>query len=196
MKVGVVGTLAAAALLATPALAAAGEGDKATGGGQILVSDRGAGSTVAFTGQEDAGGVKGQVQIVDRAGGTGKNQVKYHGVVDCIEAVGNMARLGGERKSGTGGRFLIVVTDNGEGANSAGDTIFFSRNADVTCDSDEYDDQQTALARGNAQVRDGQTSSSKRSGALALGTNAASTRSLAVMSWRSALKLAGQRNWR
>lgn len=155
----------AAAALAAPAVASAGVGDKATGGGQILVSSdgKGAGTTIAFNGKQDASGVTGQVQIVDRAAGKGKNQVKFHGVVDCIEAVGNTAKIGGTKRGG-GNRFQIFVTDNGEGSNADNDTIVFNyTSGDPTCAIDSNDDDgQVALARGNAQVRDGQASSARR----------------------------------
>src|SRR5687768_16852989 len=63
--------------------------DRATGGGQILFSTRGAGNTIAFTAQGTATDGKGQLQFIDRSGGNGQDQVKEHGEVTCIAVEGN-----------------------------------------------------------------------------------------------------------
>ena len=65
-----------AALAISSGTATAGNGDKVTGGGQILVGSSGAGSTIAFNGQGTTTDAKGQIQFIDRSGGKGQNQVK------------------------------------------------------------------------------------------------------------------------
>lgn len=153
----IVATVGCAALLGGAVAAdAGGPRDRATGGGQVLVASDGTGpgSTIAFTGQQTADGARGQVQIVDRAAGTGQSQVKFHGVVDCVRVDGNTAKIGGTGRGGA--RFTVIAVDNGEGAASAGDLIFFDyRTADPTCEVDDDDDDNLeALARGNVQVHD------------------------------------------
>lgn len=161
--------IAAAVLsLAIPSLASAGSpNDRATGGGQIFFnfdsgsSDPvdGAGDTIAFTAQEGRNGVKGQVQFIDRTGGTGQGQVKLHGTVTCLEVNGNTARIGGTAtRTDDPDRtaFELLVIDNGEGAaNVQGDQIALAFVDSPECsEDDEDDDAQTTLARGNAQVYD------------------------------------------
>jgi hypothetical protein len=162
-------TLAIAALGAfalSGTYASAGNGDKITGGGQILFStDGGAGNTIAFTAQGTNTAAKGQVQFIDRSGGKGKNQVKFHGVVDCVETGGNFGVASGYKK-GTpadaqddpANRFLLRVVDNGQGQDD-NDMIQFDRNTTDTCGPAEDDDEPSfELGRGNAQVRDGDLS--------------------------------------
>ena len=142
--------------MAVPAsLALAGDGDKVTGGGQVLVGSRGAGDTIAFTAQQTGDAVKGQVQYVDRTGGTGQGQTTYHGTITCVDAVGSVAQIAGVWRDG--GDFHIYVEDNGEGAGSDNDIVTMTPNAvDPSCEEEPPDeDDQIALARGNAQVRDG-----------------------------------------
>ena len=122
----------------------------------MLVSDQGAGSTIAFTAQGTPQVAKGQVQVVDRAAGTGQAQVKFHGIVQCILVEGNMAEIAGVERD-TGDPFTLRVVDNGEGANADNDLIFFDDvEDDMRCETDDNDDDdaQVALARGNAQVYD------------------------------------------
>ncbi len=175
VKLGLCGALAI--VLAVPVWAVAGDGDKATGGGQILFASQGAGNTIAFTAQEKGGAAKGQVQFIDRTGGRGRDQVKYHGTVECIEAAGNAAKIAGTLRNGD--TFNLYVEDTGEGQGNS-DVIFFDGMADdPTCEFDTpSDDDLEALARGNAQVRDGQ---------LATG---GSSRTL---TYRKALTVAGLR---
>jgi hypothetical protein len=154
----VVGLLAAVTTLSVPVAATAGSGtDRATGGGQILVGSQGAGDTIAFTAQGTPEVAKGQLQFVDRTGGTGKGNVRYHGVVDCILVVGNTAEIAGHERD-TGDPFTLRVVDNGEGAKAADpDMIFFDDTADdepCVQDDNDDDDGSVALARGNAQVYD------------------------------------------
>jgi hypothetical protein len=165
------GAALAAAIMAgslAAVTAEAGNGDKATGGGQILFATKGAGNTIAFTAQGTAEAAKGQIQFIDRSGGNGGDQVKYHGSVSCIDVTGNVAKVAGTLTNGES--FNLYVEDNGEGG-GATDAIFFDSMADTPdCGFDEpSDDDIEALARGNAQVRDGgakQTSSRKRATAL------------------------------
>lgn len=177
MKIMLGAAGAVAAVLAMPLLAQAGDGDKATGGGQIVFASKGAGNTIAFTAQGTAEAAKGQVQFVDRSAGNGRSQVKYHGTVGCIDAVGNTAKVAGTLRNGDS--FNLYVEDTGEGQGNA-DVIFFDSAADTPeCDFDTPDDDELeALARGNAQVRDG---------------DAAKARKRTSLSYRKALRLAGLR---
>lgn len=150
--------LATASLLAVPLVAEAGSGtDRATGGGQVLVStDGGAGTTIAFNAHGGAA-PKGQLQRIDRSAGTGQAQVRFHGVVDCYRQISaNSAEFGGYNRNDTADRWTAVVTDNGEGANAAGaDMIMFEDTAMDACEQDDNDDDNAvALARGNVQVYD------------------------------------------
>ena len=151
--------IAAAVLsLAIPGFASAGSAtDRATGGGQVLFStDGGAGNTIAFTAQGTEEAAKGQVQFIDRSAGTGRNQVKFHGLVTCIRVADNAAEIAGvERDSGE--PFNLRVVDNGEGAAADDDLIQFDNTVDTAdCSDDDSDDEEPelALARGNAQVYD------------------------------------------
>ena len=156
--------VAGAALALTGASAFAGQGDAATGGGQILVgdagalaqeerareADAGAGDTIAFTAQGTAEAATGQVQYVDREGGTGQGQTVKHGTVTCIDVKGNVARIAGEWREG--GTFGLYVEDNGEGGDA---TDMIAITPDLTdCAEDREDGERYGLARGNAQVRD------------------------------------------
>lgn len=144
------------ALLLPLSAQAGSPNDRATGGGQILVGTRGAGDTIAFTAQGTASEAKGQVQFIDRTGGIGAGQVKFHGVVDCILVVGNTAEIAGHERD-SGDAFTLRVVDNGEGLAAADDTIFFDDTADdepCVQDDNDDDDVAVALARGNAQVYD------------------------------------------
>ena len=118
MKIKRACAVAAVVALAVPVSSAvAGNGDKATGGGQVLLGGSGKMSTIAFTAQGTTEAAKGQVQFIDRSAGAGQDQVRYHGVVDCIEVTGNTAIIGGYQKKGDanepGDRFVLRVVDNG-----------------------------------------------------------------------------------
>jgi len=153
-KYVVVGLAAAAIPFAaiTSGAANAGQEDAATGGGQVLVGTTGgAGDTIAFTAKGTADAGDGQVQYVDRTGGTGQDQVVYHGTVTCLSVTGNVAKISGTWTDG--GTFGIYVEDNGEG-HDATDIVTVLPDQS-TCDFDDPDDdEKVALARGNAQVRD------------------------------------------
>ena len=158
MKLKIALVVASIAALAVPFVASAGSPtDRATGGGQVLLGTQGAGNTIAFTAQGTPTDAKGQVQVIDRSVGTGQDQVKFHGLVECLFVDGTMAEIAGvERDSGAA--FTLRVVDNGEGANASdNDMIFFDDVADdMRCAADDNDDDdvQMALARGNAQVYD------------------------------------------
>lgn len=138
-------------------------GDNATGGGQVMVGNRGAGDTIAFVAQsvDDAMGARGQVQYVDRNGGTGQGQEVFHGEVACIVVQGaeeSDTAEGAAFIAGTwrdGGPFQLYVEDGGE-PNQGRDVVTVISMADEpTCDFDPPEEEdQTALARGNVQVRD------------------------------------------
>jgi hypothetical protein len=143
--------VAGAALALSGATAFATQEDAATGGGQILVgTEGGAGDTIAFTAQGTADAAKGQVQYVDREGGTGQGQTVAHGTVDCIDAQGSVARIAGTWRDG--GTFGLYVEDNGNGDGT--DIVALTPPNDTNCADDPEEEKRTALARGNAQVRD------------------------------------------
>ena len=161
MIVSRITAVAALALVAASGVpASGGTTDKATGGGQILVSStgHGPGDTIAFTAQRRTdGSVVGNVNVVDRVQGAGGKGVHFKGDVTCIEAVGNTAKIGGTGTLGdqaTG--FTLIVTDNGEGSRADNDAITLQYTNDVTCEREDGDDDAAVeLARGNAQVTDG-----------------------------------------
>ena len=145
--------------------ATAGSTDKATGGGQILLSSdgRGPGDTIAFTAQRrEDGSVVGNVNVIDRlsggpGAGTGRG-VHFKGDVTCIDVQGNVAKIGGvgERSDGTTTAFTLVVTDNGEGLDDNDLIALQYISSDPNCEREDGDDDgETELARGNAQVTDG-----------------------------------------
>lgn len=160
MSIRTVAAIGLAVVSVAGGSAGASNGDKATGGGQILLASdgRGPGDTIAFTAQARPGGTAvGNLNVIDRTGNTGKGGVHFRGDVICIVAEGNVAKLAGigEYKDGTTRGFTLVVTDNGEGQ-SNNDLIALQYTDDPTCEREDGDDDgQTDLARGNAQVRDG-----------------------------------------
>lgn len=154
--------VAGIALLAgTAGSATAGStADKATGGGQILVSSdgRGPGDTITFTAQERADGTTvGNVNVIDRVQGAGGKGVHFRGDVSCIEAIGNTAKISGVGElDGQDQPFVLIVTDNGQGSAASNDLISLQYTDDVTCEREDGDnDGAVELARGNAQVTDG-----------------------------------------
>lgn len=147
--------LIAAMALGLSSIGTAGSGFKVTGGGQTDVSsDGGAGDTIAFTAQGEGEDVKGQVQYVDRTGGTGQGGRVEHGTVDCLVAADG-GEQGAAYFAGTwnsGGTFEIYVEDNGE-PNQGSDVIYIDENDPADCsDDDDEEDNPTALGRGNVQV--------------------------------------------
>ena len=147
--------LGIAVLAVVPASVAMGGSatDRVTGGGQVLIGERGgAGDTIAFTAQ-DRETNKGQVQYVDREGAS---QTVLHGTVSCVRVDGERAEISGVWKAEDAGAFHILVVDNGEGVTASGeDIVTVTELDDPSCEEDDEDDDgETALARGNAQVYD------------------------------------------
>ena len=150
--------LAAVAVAATTATAGT-SGARATGGGQNIADPDtftgGPANTIAFSAigkptASDSDLATGQVQIVDRAAGGGKSQVKYHGTVTCLRVDGNQAFVAGTLRGG--GFFHLFVQDNGEGSNATGnDLAVFNVDDDQDCDFSAPKDP-PELFRGNAQV--------------------------------------------
>lgn len=159
VRMTAVAGLAVIASLGTSA-GAGSTADKATGGGQVLVASdgRGPGDTITFTAQERAdGSVTGNLNVIDRVQGAGGKGYHFRGDVTCIEATGNVAKIGG---TGTGPEgttgFIVIVTDNGQGSAADDDTITLQYTNDPTCEREDGDnDAAVDLARGNAQVTDG-----------------------------------------
>jgi hypothetical protein len=154
--------LAGSAFLVTGGGASAAQEDSATGGGQILFSEDGTGpgNTLAFTARGTSEIAKGQVQYVNREAGTGQDQTVEHGTVSCIDAQAAsedspaFAKISGTWRNGK--VFDLYVEDGGQGADSAGDFVTFIATDDTEPDCDfNAPDEQMELARGNAQVRDG-----------------------------------------
>jgi hypothetical protein len=168
-------TAAIGALALSANTATAGNGDKVTGGGQILVGSN-AGSTIAFNGQGTTTDAKGQVQFIDRSGGKGQAQVKHHGAVDCVEVDGTYGILGGyetRRGKPTTNRFTLRVVDGGE-PNMGVDMIAYTpENDDFRCGDPEASNDQptTALGRGNAQVRNGDMNNPPAESSSSTGLN-------------------------
>jgi hypothetical protein len=135
MKVRTLGLLTAVAAVAVVPVTADAESsrDRATGGGQVLLDPNnppttGALDTVAFTAQrergatDDSGLADGQVQVNRRSGDD--NQVKFHGVVDCLIIL-NGSKSSGEayisgHVRGEDTPFELYVTDGGAGAAERG----------------------------------------------------------------------------
>ena len=158
-----------AALAISSGTATAGNGDKITGGGQVVLDTENPGartSTLAFTAQgtDDAGGAKGQVQLIDRQAGTGKSSVRFHGVVTCVETGPgpddeNFGIASGHKRGDDSVPFVLRVIDNGQ-PNEGTDLIQFDRGDDAndTCGDDNDDAELSGqVAHGNAKVRDGDT---------------------------------------
>jgi hypothetical protein len=98
----------------------------ATGSGQIHVS--GDLRTFTFNAETDSSGVTtGQTQAFSRSSG-----IKWHGTLDCLNVVGNVATMSGvvtDISPATppffvvGSHILFQVIDNGEGSNAPPDLI-------------------------------------------------------------------------
>ena len=154
-KIFAMAAAGALAVVAASMVASAGTG-KALGGGQTDVSSRGAGDTIAFTSHLTGGGdddARGQVQYVDRDGGTGQGQTVYHGTVFCMRIAGNTAYIEGDWDRPTTGHFAMFVEDGGE-PNQGRDMIEINPDAPAPdcSDDDSAGDEVAALARGNVQV--------------------------------------------
>lgn len=156
MKLKLTLAVAAIAALAIPFVASAGSStDRATGGGQILFSSKGAGNTIAFQAQGSETAATGMVQYINREAGKGRSQVKRHGAVTCLRVEGNTAKLAGTWEKGATGDFQLLVVDNGQGSLAENDLVTVQNNQDPTCsEEDDDDDASTELGRGNAKVYD------------------------------------------
>lgn len=153
--------LAAVAALFFGMVAQGAEGDKVTGGGQTLVGTTGAGDTIALTAHQVGPDIvgRGQVQYVDRDGGTGQGQIVYHGVVNCVDVESDMTAIlagdwttrGREKNAGT---FEIRVTDNGSPAEGEDQVLIRENPVDPDCSDEDEDEEQepTALSRGNMTI--------------------------------------------
>jgi hypothetical protein len=98
----------------------------ATGSGQIHIS--GELRTFTFNAKTDSSGVTtGQTEAFNRSSGT-----KWHGTIDCLSIVGNVATMSGVVTDVSpanppffvvGSHILFQVIDNGEGSNPPPDLI-------------------------------------------------------------------------
>jgi hypothetical protein len=123
---------------------------RVTGGGQVIASTdaQGAGDTLAFGVVETRDGVRGQFQAVETSA-AGRDMIRFHGVVTCLEVEGNTARFGGFERGGDQA-FTVDVMDNGDGGT---DVVVFKTTDEPCGDSDEDPlFGETSLARGNATV--------------------------------------------
>lgn len=145
--------------------ATAGNGDKITGGGQVVLDTENPGvrtSTLAFTAQGTDDAAKGQVQLIDRQAGTGRNSVRFHGVVTCVETgpgpdEENFGIAAGHKRGDESVPFVLRVIDNGQPSEGT-DLIQFDRGEDATntCGDDSDDAELSGqVAHGNAKVRNG-----------------------------------------
>ena len=111
----------------------------ATGSGQIHVS--GELRTFTFTAHTDSSGVtRGETEAFSRSAG-----VRWHGTIDCLDIVGNVATMSGVVTDidpvvppflVVGSHIVFQVIDNGEGSNSVPDLIsltFFNGTFDTGC---------------------------------------------------------------
>ena len=134
-------TLAAVLLTLGSGVAVAQVVASATGSGHIHVS--GSLRTFTFNANTDASGVTtGQTQAESRSAG-----IKWHGTLNCLNVVGNVATMAGvitDITPGLGDPFLVgnfivfQVIDNGEGSKAPPDlislTFFFpTGSADPGC---------------------------------------------------------------
>ena len=169
-----------AGAVAVPVSVHAADGDKATGGGQVLLGSSGKRSTITFTAQQTGDAVKGQVNFIDRAAGAGQDQVHTKGTVTCITVTGNMAEIGGRLNNEESTPFFLRVVDKGEGANADNDVIEFdTMGEDADCEQNDASDRrfELELAKGNAQVHERRSSSSSRS----KSSGASTSRSLSLL---------------
>ena len=111
----------------------------ATGSGQIHVS--GELRTFTFNAHTDSSGVtSGETQAFSRSAG-----VRWHGSIDCLNIVGNVATMSGVVTDidpvvppflVVGSHIVFQVIDNGEGSNSVPDLIsltFFNGTVNLGC---------------------------------------------------------------
>ena len=148
--------VAALALCAASALGAS-PNSRVTGGGQNPLGTSGPGNTIAFEAHQGSGSAAtGQVQFIDRSAGTGQDQVKYHGTVECMFFdSSNSAQMYGHDRNGN--PFELFVMDNGEGATGGNDIASFNNSPQGDCNNpDQSDEGSDQLFRGNSQVYEAQ----------------------------------------
>jgi hypothetical protein len=128
----------AAAALAVPVTAIGADGDKATGGGQILFTTSDAKrSTITFNAQQTGDAVKGQINIIDRSGSTTGKGAHIRGTVTCITVMGTVAMIGGTLDNEQETPFFLRVQDNGEGAAAGADLVEYDNvGEDADCEQD------------------------------------------------------------
>lgn len=190
MRLRALVALVAALTMLIPVAAGANNGNggrsdyQVSGGGQVIAdaSLQGPGDTIAFVAQRfadrdpvgqtnpneddetfDIYPARGQLQVVSRANGRGRDQVLFHGRVDCIVpdmGSDNVARFGGtgfDPRTRVEAEFVVDVTDADEQGN---DMISFRRleedeERNTACDDDfETELRETRLARGNVKIHD------------------------------------------
>ena len=150
-----IGAVVGIVALVIPAAALSADGDKATGGGQVLIGSSGKRSTITFTAQQTGGVARGQLNFIDRSAGAGQNQVHTKGTITCIEVNGNTAEMGGTLNDEDQTPFYLRVVDNGEGANAGNDMILFDsmdETGECAQESDDDENFDIELAKGNVQV--------------------------------------------
>lgn len=168
--------------LAVPAFASAqGQTYWTTGGGQVIASSdaEGPGDTIAWVAQlsggvigatdednpddvEDIYAARGQLQVVDRVAGRGRDQGIFHGNVTCIVPRGdNTTRFGGhgrDPRTGVQNDFVVDLTDNEN--DSEDDAVAFQRlepsdDPAQPCEEESSTElRDVTLARGNAKIHD------------------------------------------
>jgi hypothetical protein len=164
--------LVGALLVPSPAFAGSAR-DRATGGGQILVSAAGGpGSTIAFTAQGTQTDAKGQIQFIDRTAGTGRDQVRAHYVVNCVSVESaqdndeTAAYISGVNRDDPDDVITMYIVDNGEGAMADMDIVAVGPQGDDESSNgpcgviEPSDDERMtfALARGNVKTYDADAS--------------------------------------
>lgn len=150
IRIALIFGLLSALALGAVSLTRASNVSMANGGGQVLNGETASGAedTIAFTVRDETAPV-GQIQYVNREGGTGQGQVVLHGSPTCFRAEGSVAQIGVEWRDG--GTSTIFVEDGGPGD----DYVTVAPGSTPDCDDDEPDDE-TYLARGNVTVWDNQ----------------------------------------
>ena len=168
--------------LAAPVVAHSADGDKATGGGQILIGSDAKRSTITFNAQQTGDAIRGQINVIDRSVGTGKQQQHLKGTVTCIEVTGNAAEIGGRLNDDR--PFYLRVVDAGE-PGAGNDMIEFdTAETNPNCDQEGNEDPrfEGALAKGNVQVHKQKPGRSSKSSSASSSSTA--TKSLTSLSLR------------
>ena len=154
---------------------------KVTGGGQTFADGsvgpdgkptvKGPGDTISFQGfiaAQGVGDASGQVNIIDRSGGTGH----FKGTVTCAflasgDEGGGYVELRGTGRKGnnpTTQTFRVRIVDNGQGSAADNDMVTYDLNnpgTDCSDHEDNGDDIEFQLARGNAKIHKVNSGASK-----------------------------------